>query len=234
MQYRYLATSLTGFVQQLSCNILPHGYWLYVTGLVPDSKDPLAVDAKLLDRYGIAISRQQRARRKLQGLANLHYIRLGRIWIILATHGLHPFHVEEANNIRDARKIPIKIGGYSLSAKKGGYLKKEAGEDEPTIDGKMRCRVQIQREEFQNLRGYFTERACHRSVESLSKELFCLPYEPYAPIRRQQLVLLRLINKQRQQAGFEKIPPTVLRYKRAIVKPFEEVEELVEADRDAA
>ena len=234
MEYRYLATSLTGFVQQLSCNILPHGYWLYVTGVVPDSKDPFAVDAKLLDRYGIAISRQQRARRKLQGLANLHYIRLGRFWIILATHGLHPFHSEEANNIRDARKIPIKIGGYSLSAKKGGYLKKESGEDEPTPDGKIRCRVQIQREAFRNLCGYFVERACHRSAESLSKELFCLSYEPYAPIRRQQLVLLRMINKRRQQAGFEKIPPTVLRYKRTIVKPFEVVEEPAEADRAAA
>ncbi len=227
MQYRYLTTSLIGCVQQLACNILPHGYWLYVTGVVPDSKDPFAVDAKLLDRYGIAISRQQRARRKLQGSANLHYMRLGRNWIILATHGLHPFHIEEANNIRDARKIPIKIGGYSLSAKKGGYLKKEAGEDEPTVDGKMRCRVQIQREEFQNLCGYFVERACHRSAESLSKELYCLPFEPYAPIRRQQLVLLRQINMRRQQAGFEKIPPTVLRYKRAIVKPFEELGETV-------
>ncbi len=27
MEYRYLTTSLEGFVQQLACNILPHGYW---------------------------------------------------------------------------------------------------------------------------------------------------------------------------------------------------------------
>jgi hypothetical protein len=31
---RYLATSISGFVQQLAVSYLPHGYWFYVTGLV--------------------------------------------------------------------------------------------------------------------------------------------------------------------------------------------------------
>ncbi len=53
MEYRYLTTSLEGFVQQLACNILPHGYWFYVRGSIPDGKDPLSIDAKLLDRYGL-------------------------------------------------------------------------------------------------------------------------------------------------------------------------------------
>ncbi len=124
MEYRYLTTSLEGFVQQLACNILPHGYWFYVRGSIPDGKDPLSIDAKLLDRYGIAISRQQRSRRKLQGLANLHYLRLGRLWFIFATHGKHPFFEQEQNNIRDARKVPVLVGGYSLSVKQGGFLRK--------------------------------------------------------------------------------------------------------------
>jgi hypothetical protein len=29
---RYLATSISGFVQQLAVSYLPHGYWFYVTG----------------------------------------------------------------------------------------------------------------------------------------------------------------------------------------------------------
>ena len=57
MQYRYLTTNLTGCVQQLACNILPHGYWFYCMGRVPDKKDPFAIDAKLLGKYGIEISR---------------------------------------------------------------------------------------------------------------------------------------------------------------------------------
>jgi hypothetical protein len=221
MEYNYLATSLEGFIQQLACNVLPHGYWFYVSGIIPDSKAPLAIDEKLLDRYHIRMSRQQRARRKLQGLANLHYMRLGQRWFIFATHGKHAFFEHEQSNIRDARSTPIVIGGYSLSVKQGGFLRKVSSDEKPVADGKMRVRVQIARQEYRDLRGYFLERACHRTVEALAKELFCIRYEPYAPIRRQQLNVLRLINKKRQQAGFEKIPTTVLRYKRRIVSPYQ-------------
>jgi hypothetical protein len=217
MKYRYLTTSLTGFVQQLACNVLPHGYWFYVMGVVPDEKDPEAIDRKLIAKYDVAIIRQQRARKKLAGGSNLHYLRLGRVWILLATHGKHRFFEEEQSSIRDARNTPIRIGDYSISVKQGGFLKKAPDAELPMADGKMRVRVQIAREPFQYYRAYFLERACHRSAESLSKELYCLPFEPYAPIRRQLLTLLRLVNEKRQAAGFSKIAPTVLRYKREIV-----------------
>ena len=150
MEYRCVTTSLSGFVQQLACNILPHGYWFYVRGIVPDAMSPESVDAKLLDKYGIAISRQQRARRKLAGMANLHYLRLGRVWILLATHGHHRFFEEEQQNIRDARKVPIQIGGYSLSVKQGGFLLKTADMMEPVPDGKMRVRIQIARGRYRD------------------------------------------------------------------------------------
>jgi hypothetical protein len=224
MEYRYLTTSLTGLIQQLACNVLPHGYWFYVRGVIPDNKEPHSIDAKLLDRYSIEISRQQRARRKLQGLANLHYLRLGRLWFIFATHGRHNFFTDEERNIRDIRKVPLQVGGYSLSVKEGGYLKKTHTDETQIRDGRMRARVQIARGEYLNLCGYFLERACHRSAEALAAELFSLPYEPYAPIRRQQLNLLRLVNKKRQMAGFEKLSPSVLRYKRGIVRPFSSTE----------
>ena len=40
-------------------------------------------------------------------------------------------------------------------------------------------------------------------------------------MRKQLLKLLRLINAKRQAAGFTKVPPTCLRFKREIVKAFE-------------
>src|SRR5262245_16484713 len=85
MEYRCVATSLEGFVQQLESNILRNGYWFYVAGRVPEGKDGAAVDRKLMEKYGLQISRQQRARRKLGGLANVHYLRLERFWVLLAT-----------------------------------------------------------------------------------------------------------------------------------------------------
>lgn len=220
MDYRCEATSLEGFVQQLASNILPHGYWLYVTGRVPEGKDPRVVDEKLMMKYGVNLSRQQRARRKLKGAANLHYLRFGQRWVLLATKGEHPFFAEEGANIRDARKVPIQIEGYSLSVKRGHFLKKEAGDELPTPDGRLRVRVQIARERYKELRDYFLSIACHRSAETLARELFLIRFQPYAPIRRQLLNILRLVNESRKAAGYTKLPPTVLRYQRQIVKPF--------------
>lgn len=220
MEYRCEATSLEGFVQQLACNILPHGYWLYVTGHIAEGKNPEAVDKKLMSKYGVALSRQQRARRKLAGLANLHYLRLGRYWVLLATHGRHHFFEGEAANLRDARRVPIQIGGYSITVKRGHFLRKTSGEAEAVPDGRRRVRVQIGRERYRELRAHLLSIACHRSADRLETALWSVPFEPYAPIRRQLLNLVRLINAKRQSAGFDKVSPASLRLRRRIVSPF--------------
>lgn len=221
MEYRYLATSVEGFVQQLACNLLPHGYWFYVQGRVPAGKDPALVDTKLLHRYGVAISRQARARRKQAGLANVHYLRYGPHWILLATHGEHRFFADEQTNLRDVRKAPIHFAGYSLTVRQGGFLLKRSTDEPCTPDGKRRVRVQIGREPFRDLRASFLELATRRSAEQLARELYCLPFEPYAPVRRQLLKILRLVNQRRRAAGLEEISMEVLRYRRRIVRPFE-------------
>ena len=124
MEYRCVATSVGGFVQQLVSCYLPHGYWFYVSGVIPPGKDPADIDEKLLAKYGIGVSRTSRARRKSVGIANVHYIRYYRRFLLLATHGFHPFYDEEAKSIRDVRRIPIRFEGYSISVAKGGFLRK--------------------------------------------------------------------------------------------------------------
>ena len=71
----------------------------------------------------------------------------------------------------------------------------------------------------------FRSHACHKTVEELSRELWNLPFEPYAPIRRQFLNLLRIINTHRRTAGLPAVPPDCLRLRRRIVKVFEEASE---------
>ena len=34
MEYRCVATSVAGFIQQLVSCYLPHGYWFYVSGFI--------------------------------------------------------------------------------------------------------------------------------------------------------------------------------------------------------
>ncbi len=221
MQYKCVAGSLEGFVQQLAANYLPHGYWFYVTGSIPLEKDPAMVDEKLLTKYGIAISRQERARRKQAGRANLHYLRWNQFWVLLASHGEHPFFALEGDMVRDVRRLPIQVGGYSLSVRRGNFLKK-LDADEPAVpDSKLRVRVQIARGEYQRLRAYFLSLAVHRSLDTLSQEFWRLPFEPYAPVRRQLLNLLRVVNQARKEAGYELLTPEVIRYRRRIVRPFE-------------
>jgi len=220
MKYHCEATSVEGFIQQLACNYLPHGYWFYVTGFIPADKDPHSIDQKLIEKYGIGVSRTTRARRKQAGNANLHYLRFERFFLLLATHGQHRFFDEEGAAIRDVRRIPIRFAGYSLTVKKGQYLKRLHPVDLPATDGKYRIRVRIAMNEFTELKAYFRERAFHNSEAQLAAELYQLPFEPYAPIRQQLLNLVRIVNRDRKQAGQEEIPYSAIRMRRRIVKPF--------------
>ena len=85
-EYKYIATSRDGFIQQIVCYVR-HGYVHYVKGVVKNGKEPAAIDEKLLGLYGIRQTDGQRFRRKERGLANFQYIRFGREWVMMATHG---------------------------------------------------------------------------------------------------------------------------------------------------
>lgn len=202
-------------MQQLACSYLRHGYWFYVMGKVPDYKDPSSVDAKLLAKYDIAVSESTRRRRKKLDFANLQYIRYDRLFVILATHGRHFFKENESGAVRDIRRVPIKFHGYSISYRPGGRTR--TGE----LDPKWHSHVEIERPRYKEIRDSLLELAVHRSAKSLAMEFYQLPFEPYAPVRRQMLNLLRGVNRARKKAGFEQLPHQVLPLRRRIVRPFE-------------
>ena len=119
MAYRCVATSVAGFVQQLAVACLAHGYWFYVVGRVPPSKDPADVDRKLINQYAIDQSKWPRARAKRAGRARVRYLRFDRYFILMATRGEHPFFAEEGKQVRDVRRRPILFGGYAIGCRKG-------------------------------------------------------------------------------------------------------------------
>jgi hypothetical protein len=201
--YRCEATTPEGFVQQLAVSYLGNGYWFYVAGEIPVGKDARRVDEKLIGRYQIDRSKWERARRKRAGAANLQYIRFGRFFILLATHGQHPFFEEESESIRDARKTPIRFQNYSISYR-GGH-----------------SHVRIDQEEYKRLKSYFLEVSLHRTAERLGTELARLPFEPYAPVRRQLLAIHRAVNRERQRARFEPVPKSCFRFLRRVCRPFD-------------
>jgi hypothetical protein len=194
---------------------------------MPAAKDPRAVDQKLLEKYGIAVSRPARARRKRAGLANVHYLRHGRFFVLLASHGRHPFFEEEGDSVRDIRRLPLQFSGYSVTYRPGHFKVQARADRPPEPDGKWHARVQIGREAYRDLKAYFLERAVRTSADCLGQELYTVPFEPYARVRQQLLNLLRLMNDARRRAGEQTLLPTVLRYQRRIVKPFGAVDPVV-------
>jgi len=211
MVYRYEAASENAFVQQLAVAYVNHGYWYYVAGVIPPDKDVKLVDDKLMEKYGIGISKWRRARRKSQGLANVHYLRCQRFFVLIASAGWHPFYEAEGPEIRDIRREPIRFAGYSIGYRRG-------------VRGKWHASVRIHPEQYSMFKSYLLDICTHRSVEQIQKEFRDLPFEPYAPVRRQFLNILRAVNRARRTAGLGPVPVEALRLRRRILKPFLEEE----------
>jgi hypothetical protein len=214
MGYRVETASVEGFVQQIACCYLRHGYWFYVTGVVPQHKDPAAVDAKLLAKYGIAVSEATRMRRKRAGQANLQLLRHARFFVILATKGRHAFFEEERDRIRDFRATPLRYAGYSISYRRGGRTR--TGERDP----KWHSHVEIDRGMYLDLRAQLLELAHSRRADDLAAALYAVPFERYAPVRRQLLLLLRRVNEVRSRAGLARVTKDALCLRRRVVRPF--------------
>jgi hypothetical protein len=204
--YRCEAVSVEGFVQQLAVGYVQHGHLFYVTGRIPERKDPRRVDAKLIERYGIDISRATRSRNRRAGRASVQYIRHGRFFVLIATHGGHEFFEQEPG-IRDIREHPIQFAGYSISYRRGA-------------DRKWHASVRIAPDEYLWLESFLVDLGKREPAQRVGGELHRLPFEPYAPIRRQLLNLLRGVNRARKAAGLEEVSIEALRLRRRSVRVF--------------
>ena len=215
MAYRCATTSVTGFVQQIACCYLRHGFWWYVTGVIPEHKDAESVDRKLISRYDIDNGEWRRTRNKQLGKANLHYIRHENFFVLFASKGQHPFFTDEAGQIRDIRRVPLRYKGYSISYRPGGRTRK--GEKDP----RWHAHVQIDQPKYRELKSWFEDIANRRNEQFLSEALGNIPWEPYAPVRRQKLNVVRAVNKKRKTANRPRLSTDVVRMRRRVVKPFD-------------
>lgn len=195
-------------MQQVACSYLVNGYVFHVRGVVPDGKAPEDVDAKLIEKYEVNRSKWRRSVDARDGIARMQYIRHDRTFLLMATHGKHRFFDEEGSSVRDARKTPIKYAGYSISYRRGQ-------------DGKYHPHVRIEREQLATLKQHFRGRAMRAPTDKIARELADLPFEPYAPIRRQLLELLRAVNRVRKENGCPEVSRKVLRFRRRVVGPFQ-------------
>ena len=219
MAYRCETTSIEAAVQLVAASYLRHGYYWYVTGSIPKGKIPTTVDRKLVAKYGIDITEWQRTRRGKQGLANAHYLRYDRWFILLLTEGHHALRQPsakggEGEHLKDCRRVPIRIGSYSISYRRSGVALPRGG----TI--KWHAHVRLTASAYTELKVYFDSIAVHRSVENLTAEFAKIEFARYAPIRRQLLNVLRRVNERRQRQTYQLLPYSVLNLRRLPVKVY--------------
>lgn len=190
--YRCQAKSLDGFLSQL-IRYVASGHYFYITGRIPVKKDPVAVDTKLIDLYGIAKPRWARARRHLAGRAGIHYLRYDRFFVLIATHGKHAFFEDHGTAFRDIRRQALHADGYAI---RYGYSEREK---------RWKVFVRLDREVYGNLRSQMLQlaiRTSHRAPDALEREFRQLRWQPYEPVRRQLTAILRAVNRKRRYAGF--------------------------------
>lgn len=204
--YRYEAKSLDAFVAQLMRYVCS-GHYFYFTGRIPERKDVTTVDRKLVERYAVAKPRWARARRRLAGRAGIHYLRHGRFFVLIATHGQHQFFVDHATSFRDIRRRALHVGGYAI---RRTYSAREK---------RWKIFVRLDRETYLNLRAQMLElaiRDAYRDLNALEGEFRRLAWQPYEPVRRQLVAIVKAVNRKRRYAGLRQIHISCVRTMRRI------------------
>lgn len=114
-QKPYIAKSFGDFLRRIAYNYLSYGYHRYVLNEIPEGKDLEAIDRKLLFNYQIRFNRSERFNRKDKGKANVAYVRYKRLFILMATDGVHDKF--DKHVVQSFRESPLYLDGYSIGLK---------------------------------------------------------------------------------------------------------------------
>ena len=205
--YRCEARSKEAFIQQVAVSYVLNGYFFYVVGRIPEGKAADLVDAKLVECYELDCSKWVRARRKKKGLANVQYLRIGRMFVLVATEGANKFF-EREGKIQDLREHPIRFFGYQIKC-----YRRNSGRWHPS--------VAIAPKRWRTLRRWFRDYAVRLNQEELAEKFRTLPFAPFAAVQRQCLGLVRMVNRKRKRAGLSLLDPACVRNRRRSLKVFQ-------------
>jgi hypothetical protein len=200
--YRYVTTTLEGFVHQVASRYVASGYRHYIRGHVPRGKDPDAIDRKLLAKYDIPVSKWERYRRRRRHEGCVHYIRFERTFLLLAIPGPHTRFFEE-ERVRDIEAEPIVVEPYEIRIWRG------------------HANVRLAGGVIKDLRRELLRMAARRRLEELCEAIRSLPFEPYAGVRFQLFELLDEIRRRHRLEDLSASLGAVIPYKRSWVRPFD-------------
>ena len=178
------ARSIDAFLAQV-VRYVSSGHYFYIRCRIPDGKDPRAVDEKIVGLYDVHRPRWQRKRRNLKTTAGIHYLRCGRLFVVMLTKGTHEaFYRDHASSVLDIRRTALKAFGYSI---RRSYSENEK---------RWRVFVRLDKETYRKVKAHMLT-VCtwpaFRARESMEQQFRALPYQAYCAGARTAL--------QRRQGG---------------------------------
>lgn len=220
--YKYLATSLCGFIQQVAIAYVGNGkYFYYYKRAIKPGKDATKTDEFWVNDFPAGLSRWAKARRKQKGISNYQYIRFESVYLVLASRGdRSEFRKDVGPYLKNCRKEPIRVGGYSISWKPD-----RTSEATLKILGRTRpeghvC-VRLTAEKYKKLKAYALSLALKKSSQDLEWWFWNVEVIPFAPVKRQMRDIFRAVNKKRKCQGLMKLDPWCLKRLRRQVFPFQ-------------
>lgn len=194
--YKVEARDVGTFLGQV-VRYVSSGHYFYIRCVIPDRKDPRAVDAKLIGLYDIARNNWQRKRRYLRDRAGVHYLRCGRLFVVMLTKGRHDaFYRDHANQVCDIRRTALKAFGYSIR-----YTYSQT-------EHRQRVFVRLDRKTYRELKSHMLSICtweCFRDRERMEREFSRLELEFSSPVYQQVYSVLKAVNRARRRRGFEPI-----------------------------
>lgn len=156
-------------------------YYYYVLGWIPVGKDPKRTDEKLIRQYEIRQNRMALYRDALAGRAKVRLYRFGRLFVLLATSGVHTIFQHE--RMSDIRETPLLINGLTVKALREGGVS-----------------VQWTKRVYKKLRRGFLKAALS-NPEKIKERLERLRHPMYPGVIQQKERIIRAVTARRKRAG---------------------------------
>jgi hypothetical protein len=182
--------TLGAFLQRIAVYGFRCGYKRYAVRHIPEGKDLVVIDRKLIDTYGVTRCRMQRLRERQRGNASVQYVRWGHSFILMATDGAHPTFSKVRSF--DARVSPLHFGGYSI-----GFSGDAVS-------------VRVAQDVWQPMCARLITSAL-RDKQIVEQQFLTLPYCRFPGVVAQLRSAETAINQKRQRAGLKLIEVVGLR-----------------------
>ena len=180
---KYVAPTLGKFLHKVYL-YMRYGYLHYTVIEIPQGKNLVEIDRKIIDCYDVTFCRVSRQRRREKGESNVIYLRYDRLFILMATEGNHGkfgdiYHL----NFTSA---PYHFRGYSIGIKRG------------------KPHLQISPRRFKVITGQVEAIALHNKAKVVAYFRRISPFQ-FEGVTTQKWELMKAVNHRRKAAGLPRL-----------------------------